>query len=317
MRKTMSPPAPKICTRAGFTRAGFTRAGFTLVELLVVIAIIGLLIALLLPAVQAAREAARRMSCSNNIKQVSLAIHHYHDTYKSFPSGWIGVADNGFQPLATGDPGWGWLSMTLPYLEQEVAVDSKIDFHHPITSPRNDESRRLSLQLFRCPSDASPFEFFRLPSEETPSEFVAELPVANYVGVFGTNELHECEETPPGRICYGNGVFFHHSATRMSEISDGTSNTIMVAERASRRGFSTWIGAVPEGEETFARILGIADHPPNAVGGHLDDFSSEHPGGVMFGLCDGSVTILTDEIDEILYQSMATRSGGEYQNRRK
>jgi prepilin-type processing-associated H-X9-DG protein len=141
---------------------------------------------------------------------------------------------------------------------------------------------------------------------------VAELPVANYVGVFGTGEIDECEDIPTGKVCLGNGVFFHHSETRFGDIRDGTSNTIMIGERASRRGFSTWMGAVPEGAEAIARILGIADHPPNAVGGHLDDFSSEHPGGVNFGFADGSVSILTDEIDRYVYQAMATRSGGEY-----
>lgn len=291
-------------------RGPVARGAFTLVEVLVVIAIIGLLVALLMPAVQAAREAARRMSCSNNMKQIGLGLHHYHDSFKKFPPGWIALTEDGSQPLATGAHGWGWLSLTLPFLEQQQLSDI-INYSQPIAAVANGRAREISLELFQCPSDVTPVEYFRLASEDDPAEILAELPIANYVGVFGTGELHECEELGPGQICWGNGLFYHLSNSRFADIRDGTSQTIVLGERASEHGYSTWMGAVPEGEESVARILGIADHPPNAVEGHLDDFSSQHPGGVHFVFGDGSVKILTNEIELPVYRAMATIGDGD------
>ena len=98
---------------------------------------------------------------------------------------------------------------------------------------------------------------------------------------------------------------------KLTDIKDGTSNTFMIGERRSRTGYSTWTGVVPGGSEAFARILGIADHPPNSKGGHLDDFSSEHPAGTNFALADGSVRLVVQTIDMGVYHAMATRFGGE------
>ena len=130
-----------------------SRKGFTLVELLVVIAIIGILKALLLPAVQAAREAARRMSCSNNLKQIGLALHNYHDSFKRFPPGWRGYDRVTGGPFWLGEPGWGWASALLPHLEQNTVSDALIRFELPITDPANARARVKHLAVFRCPSD--------------------------------------------------------------------------------------------------------------------------------------------------------------------
>ena len=284
--------------------------GFTLVELLVVIAIIGVLISLMLPAVQMAREAARRMSCTNNLKQVGLAMATYHNTFKSFPSGWIGVDPASGRPHATGDPGWAWGAMILPYLEQS-GLHEQIDFGSPITASINDGVRRTYLELYQCPSDPGP-EVMQLKSEDDPNVIVASLGTSDYVGCFGTRELHDCEEAPIGVLVGSDGVFQHNEPLGFRDVTDGTSSTFMVGERAAVNGASTWLGFVKEGEEAHARFLGIADHPPNDDHGHhLEDFSSSHPQGVNFLFVDGSVRMITDTIDLKAYHSMATRRGGE------
>ena len=296
------------------------RRGFTLIELLVVIAIIAILIALLLPAVQQAREAARRSACKNNMRQLGLALHNYHDTFSAFPPGWIGatagVAD------VEGLNGFSWGTMLLPYIEQ-APLYNKLRFDRSIIDINNLMLLRQPLTVFRCPSDPQP-ETWEIVEEGTTSPPLAELATANYVGVFGSpsgsggRELEDCE----GFVgqCTGNGMFFHNSRVRMRDITDGTSNTIVIGERVTRPlgatedTFSTWSGVVPEGEEAFARTLGLVDHPPNAGNHgviHVDDFSSHHVGGTHFVLGDGHVRFVSENIDENVYQFLSTLSGGE------
>lgn len=283
------------------------RRAFTLVELLVVIAIIGILVALLLPAVQAAREAARRMSCNNNMKQIALALHNYHDSYGAMPMGWIGL-NNGIGTTlhSEGGPGWGWSAHVLPFIEQ-VTVGDIIQDTLPMTDAANQPARDTHLPIYRCPSDATSQDFFDLDVSGTP----VRIPGANYVGMFGTTELVDCEALPPGVQCKSNGPFFHNSSTRFRDFLDGTSNTLLVGERYSKHGQSTWLGAIPGGDEAFARILAIADHPPNDKSGHLDDPGSYHPAGTNFAFADGSVHIIVETIDLNVYYALATMQGGE------
>ena len=131
------------------------KVGFTLIELLVVIAIISLLIGLLLPAVQAAREAGRRTSCSNNLKQIGLALHGYHDSLKSFPSGFLTNSDIRYDRFAELKPnGWGWFALTLPFLEKNNLAD-QIDWSQTIDATVNEQSRNKTYPEFFCPSDSA------------------------------------------------------------------------------------------------------------------------------------------------------------------
>ena len=293
------------------------RRGFTLIELLVVIAIIAILIALLLPAVQQAREAARRTECKNNLKQLGLALHNYHDVHQCFPSGWIGV-DAGIPTAHDGINGAGWGAMILPYLDQSPLYNQfNADF--AIEAPINDPFRLNFLTVFSCPSDPKQ-ERFEIEEEGSPGTVICELPTANYAGCFGTVELDGCEN-PPGTfpvdsqgVCIGDGVFFHNSRVRFRDITDGTSNTFLAGERrtdAQLGWFTTWVGRVAEGEEAFQRVLGSLDHTPNDPAAHFDDYSSLHEGGTQFVLADGHVRFISENMNLFVYRAVGTVSGGE------
>ncbi|MEZ6130083.1 MAG: DUF1559 domain-containing protein [Planctomycetaceae bacterium] len=293
--------------------------GFTLIELLVVIAIIAILIALLLPAVQQAREAARRTQCKNNMKQLGLALHNYHDVHTAFPPGWIAVDPVTRRHSAhDGINGAGWGTMILPYIDQSPLYNqfnASLAIHDPVNVPFIDNI----LPAWQCPSDPKP-DKWEIEEEGSPGTVLAELPTANYIGAFGTEELDGCENAPgtapvtAGGQCRGDGIFYHNSKVRMRDITDGTTNTFIVGERrtdATLGWYSTWPGMVAEGEEAFQRVLGSADHVPNDPAAHFDDFSSFHEGGSQFVLGDGSCRFISENIDKGLYQSLATIQGGE------
>ncbi|MCG6154445.1 DUF1559 domain-containing protein [Rubinisphaera margarita] len=293
------------------------RTGFTLIELLVVIAIIAILVALLLPAVQQAREAARRSSCKNNLKQIGLALHNYHDVHTTLPPGWISV-DGTAHSAHDGVSGAGWGTMILPYLEQPAIYDL-FNANISIADPANDDFRLNNINVFECPSDPKPPRF-EIEEEGSPGTVIAELPIANYVGVFGTEELHGCENAPgtapvsTSGQCNGDGTFYHNSKVRFRDLTDGLSNTMVVGERRTNEAldwYSTWVGMVPEGEEAFQRVLGAMDHVPNDPTAHFDDFSSPHQGGAQFVLGDGHVRFISENIDVRLYQALGTIQGGE------
>ncbi|MGE3314135.1 MAG: DUF1559 domain-containing protein [Planctomycetaceae bacterium] len=288
--------------------------GFTLIELLVTMAVIAVLTAILLPAVQHAREAARRTQCQNNMKQISLAMHEYHDKYRTFPSGWIGVTNQ--QHDVNGRSGFGWGSMILDGLEQ-VNVLEQIDLKQSVTSPANAVGRASILPVFRCPSD-SPSDYVWQIDLEPPKvnpELPVMLSIANYVGCFGNTDLHECEDDPPGTQCIGTGILYHNSSVRIPSIKDGTTTTILISERKSDekqtpKWLSTWVGAAPGGVEAVARILGVTDHQPNNSV-HFEDFSSAHGDGIFIGLADGSVKFIADAIDPVVYKGLGSMKGKE------
>lgn len=296
------------------------RSAFTLVELLVVIAIIGILIALLLPAVQAAREAARRMSCTNNLKQIGVALHNYHDTHRKLPIGWLGF-DAGGGADFEGDPGWAWSTRILPFMEQQALYDSLIDMDLPVTAAANDQARVTVVSTFICPSDVGDdvFDLMNAVDEETEgTTVVTRLAKSNYPGVFGTQDIHSvCEPGSPGyNGCRGNGMFSLNRSLAFRDITDGLSNTFMVGERWSKWVHSTWTGVVPGGWHAPARVVAVAsdEFPPNSeanVEQQTHNFSSYHPAGANFLLSDGHVQLITETIDLSVYNALCTRAGGE------
>jgi prepilin-type N-terminal cleavage/methylation domain-containing protein/prepilin-type processing-associated H-X9-DG protein len=293
------------------------RRAFTLIELLVVIAIIAVLMGLLLPAVQKVREAANRMKCQNNLKQIGIALHTYHDRLGTLPPGYVtGVAADNSD---TG-PGWGWGALLLNDLEQGPLA-SQIRFDKDIRDPVNSDVRVMTLKIFVCPSEPKTGKFTVVDANGNPLIDVAR---GNYVAMNGVLGVS-------GEAGDNNGVFLRNYTYRLADISDGLSTTLFVGERATNMSNVTWTGAVIGGvvpaqrypdpadqlanaESAAALILshGSRSHIPNdQLVFDADATSSYHATGVNFLFGDGSVRGISNSIDGIVYEALLTRAGGE------
>ena len=296
-----SPKASQVTRRPGASH----RPGFTLIELLVVIAIIAVLIALLLPAVQQAREAARRSQCKNNLKQLGLALHNYHETASTLPPGWIGGNR------------WGWNTMILPYLDQVPLYNSLSSvgtgFGAAFTTfPAANVLLQTTLSVVRCPSDiGTPLVTYAGGTSTTFGR-------SNYPGVFGA--------TPVGvTLLTSNGSFFQNSKRNFSNFTDGLSNVIFVGERhtqpagTSEGGDTIWAGV---GDEVIATESGIrlavgetftpigSSSASYGAENRLTGFSSLHVGGAHFLMGDGAVRFISENVNSATYLNLASVADG-------
>lgn len=293
-------------------RTSGTSSGFTLIELLVVIAIIGVLIALLLPAVQQAREAARRTQCKSNIKQIALALHNYHDTFAIFPSGQYycrpNTACNSTSLVADG---WGWTASLLPFVDQAPLFNG-FNFSLAMRDPHHAHLLATPLPLFQCPSDATRKE--QLPPTVNP--FLPErFATSNYCGNGGAfGNSFEAPILSAGPL-QTNGVLGRDSACRIRDITDGASNTFLVGEviHFDFNWDPTLYGHfhLPRAACCTLKLARNGNRPLNPDPSATTDekregFSSLHAGGAHFGMCDGSVRFISENIDTSSRQWTAT-----------
>jgi prepilin-type N-terminal cleavage/methylation domain-containing protein/prepilin-type processing-associated H-X9-DG protein len=283
------------------------RCGFTLIELLVVIAIIGILIALLLPAVQKVREAASRTSCTNNLKQIGLALHNYHDTNRRFP------------PSSTSKPAkrHAWIAFVLPYFEQET-LQKRYNFAKNWYAASNNKAVRSQLTVFQCPS--TPLAN-RVDSTYTPNAACVDYNATRGV----SPDLVRVGLVSPTDL---RGVLEKNKGTRMGQIKDGTSNTIIVAEDAGRpllynagNQVPGYVFGGPWADELGSFYLngssadGTVRPGPCAINCSNDkEIFGFHPEGANVVFADGSVHFLRSSISIANMAALITRSGGELNN---
>ncbi len=311
--------------------------GFTLVELLVVIAIIGILIGLLLPAVQAAREAARRMKCQNNLKQIGLSFHTYHDSLETFPPGKI--SDE--QPDGTDKANlFGWGALILPYCEA-AQVQDLVDFNEKAYSEENQEAGQSILPFYLCPSDKDhevrDIEYYN------PDKFWAletlKLAPTHYAGIVTEKISNYGKETKSDGYTLAHdelGVLIISKAIKISDIKDGLSNTLLSVEASSYESKSpktydngSWLMGtnIFRKNEKEINFRPKCEHfqkgtwyweDPNwdysktcECSYYQYDMRSQHPGGANVVLCDGSVRFLSETLDLDVLAAAITRNHGE------
>jgi prepilin-type N-terminal cleavage/methylation domain-containing protein len=307
------------------------QAGFSLVELLVVIAIIGVLVGLLLPAVQGAREAARRNGSLSNLKQIGIALHGYHDAKRCLPPGFRSTA-TGTTGIGTNEvvtesgPGWSFHAMLLPYLE-ENSLHSLIRFELPITDPANKAARETIVPVFVDPGDTAG-RLIDITDSGSPAAnantptTLCQAAVCSYVGSLGTLRY---EEQP------FNGIFHRNSRIQFSQITDGLSKTLAVGERMSRHTRSSWVGVVPGQELVYApespqyrvaepsfnwrpaitaTLVHVRSSVPSLTGSP-GGFIGPYKVGTNFLNMDGSCRLVSETTPPQIYRALCTRAGGE------
>ena len=302
--------------------------GFTVIELLVVLAVIGILLALLLPAVQSAREAARRAACRNQLRQLALAMHNYHDQHDTLPPGSVVREFSMTTDAGAGEQftqQFNWTVMILPQIDQGVLYsqfdfgrDLEIHFRH---------LTQLQIPLFLCPSDPMSGRPLMAQQPHTPpfAYRVGDWGGLNYLGVSGLSGMQKADRVTtcddldasgldPKINC---GVFYGNSRTRLTDITDGTTQTLMLGERGLLTQWGKWAG----GGDHLRCPWGIADivlpgttnffgglRPARAQESDRLYWWSHHPGGTHFALADGSVRMMNYEINDRLLRALTTRN---------
>lgn len=337
-------------------RGQIRRGGFTLVELLVVIAIIGVLVSLLLPAVQAAREAARRTQCSNRLKQLGLALQNYESALGALPAAYSSfdrysritdLPSDDFDP-ETWDAaaGWGWGTAVLPFIEQQNIYE-RLDLRRSVWDPVHAWAGELNLPSFLCPSSSGPEEsFLAVDAAGNPLTKWGRtilLPRSHYVVSHGQESCWGEDSGPAGAVggnvgMLADGPFYRNSFTKLRDIRDGLTWTVLLGEHTSRLSDKTWLGIVPgayvfprivspdNGAESAATLLvvhsgpaaGEVDafgnpiiHPPNFPSLHVCQMQSEHPGGAYVVMGDGAVHFVAETIDRQIFAAASSIAEGE------
>jgi prepilin-type N-terminal cleavage/methylation domain-containing protein len=306
--------------------------GFTLIEILVVILVIAALIGLLLPAVQSARESARRIQCSNNLKQIGLGLHAYHDAVGSFPPAYLS-RDPG---MARPSEGWGWGAFLLPWVDQRP-IHNAINFDHCVPMMSfNATAQRTRISAYLCPTSTDPGPM-TTGFTGTVIEGIEPLAPGQYIGSAGSvSAAGESAGDPPP-----DGILFKNSVISVRDIVDGTGSTLLVGERSRNVADATWVGLAFEafsictnrdapvvgcasskfwligrtGPDTLTETYLLKDdassYPPYRPGTGPDGFASQHPGITQFAIADGSVRPIRTAVARTVLRALSSRAGGE------
>lgn len=316
-RRTVSPRCAPRPARRTFIHSKSTGA-FTILELLVCLAVVSLLFGLVFPALQQARECSRRVQCASNMRQISLALHERHLTRDSLPAGWASAepstaaARSGRNRPSSRNTAWGWAVDLLPYLELQ-SLYNVVDRSGDLTGEATLSVRSVTPPVLVCPSDSAAL-VFSLYSEQAdntarsgPGDSSGEvelttLPRCNYVGIFGVSDP---DESGSGD---GEGTFVANRPLRFRDLTRGLSNVAYVGERTARRLPATWLGVDLRGEDAPSRLTGFALLGPNRPDADECELDSRHNGFINMAFADGHVRQIADNIDQIVYQTMARRS---------
>ena len=260
------------------------RRGLTVLELLIVIGMVAVLMALLMPAVQSARDQARAARCRNNLKQIGLALHNYLDVFNTFPPGWVAHSDS-----PDYGPAFGWMVMLLPFVDQ-APLYNQLDFQKPPPAPNKLLQQRLD--IFRCPMD---------PTEDV-NGLRSNYSTSNYSGNHGDEPLPRWTADRLSLHWPGNpptpkqasGILFLNSSVRFRDITDGASNTFAAGERSITSGSGIWVGVAANAMENDA--VTECSHSSRINAG-LTSFSSRHGAGANILMCDGAVRFISADLD--------------------